>query len=100
MNEQANVFLTKMSEKVNNGEYDNYLTIPFLSRKLLISSFKARINKKIETNATPLLSDVEIIDSINDAKEVATATAKIFLELGLLKETENGIEVSEKLLKL
>ena len=95
MNDKAKVFFTKISEKVKNGDYDEFLDIPFISRKTILAAFKARILKKIETNATPLLSDKEIYECIGDAREVAAITAKLFLELGILEKTDDGLNVSD-----
>ena len=67
-----------------------------MSRDLLRSSFQARMNKKIETNSTPLLSSTEIEDAIKDVKEIAVSAAAIFLEVGILENTEEGTHLSER----
>jgi len=96
MSEQSKVFLSKMSEKINNGEFDYALTIPFISRELIYSSIKARIVKKIETGATPLLNEAEIKDSINDAREIAAHTALIFFHNGMLEIKDGELVLTEK----
>lgn len=95
MTEQTKVFLTKVSEKIRNGEFDKELSL-FVSRDLIYSAIKARINKKIETGSTPLLSDNEITESINDAKEVAASTLAIFLKLGIVKIIEGTYKIDDK----
>lgn len=94
-NQQNEVFLNKISSKIKNGEYNEYLTIPFFTKELLFSSFKARIDKKIENNATPILNDSEIKDAIKDAKEIAVTTAKIFIANGVLVKGVDGYELSD-----
>jgi hypothetical protein len=96
MVEQAKVFLSKMSEKINNGEFDYALTIPFISRELIYSSVLARIEKKIETKATPLLNDTEVKDAINDAREIAAHTALIFFHNGMLEIKDGEFVLTEK----
>ena len=83
MNEQAKVFLNKMSEKIRAGEFDE--EFPFFTRDLIYASIKARIDKKLETGATPLLTETEVKEAIKDAKETAVMTAKLFLEAGILE---------------
>ncbi len=96
MSEQGRVFLKKMSEKIRNGEYDESLNIPFATRELLYASVKARIDKKIETGATPLLSDSEIKDATKDTKETAAITCEIFYKAGITEKTEGGFIISDK----
>jgi len=96
MSEQAEVFLKKLNDQISEGQFDNVLTIPFMSRDLLRSSFQARMNKKVETHSTPLLSSTEIEDAIKDVEEIAVSTAAIFLEVGILENTAEGTQLSEK----
>lgn len=100
MNEQAKVFLNKIREKIKNGHYDKELTIPFMNQESLYDSIRSRVIKKIKTGATPLLTEHEIKDAIQDCKELAVITSQIFLELGILRKTEKGFEVNEKFRKL
>src|ERR1035437_2939454 len=95
-----NVFLTKISEKIQNGEFDEHLILPLMTKELLHSSVKARINKKIETRATPVLNDAEVLDAIEDAKETAGSTMMIFLQLGLMEKNDKGGYQLTKLGKL
>jgi hypothetical protein len=85
-----NVFLSKIGEQIQNGEFDKYLTMPLMTKELLYSSIKARIQKKIENKATPVLNDAEIVDAIEDAKETAGFTFEIFLKVGFLEKVEDG----------
>jgi len=95
-NINKNVFLNKISEKIKQGEFDIYLTIPFMSRDLLFYSIKGRIDKKIDTGGTPILSDAEIKDCISEAKETATNIIACYIKNGFMKRTEEGLEFTEK----
>lgn len=96
MNEQAKVFLSKMSGRIRNGEYDKYLNIPFATRELLYAAVKAKINKKIETSSTPLLTDTEIKIAIQDARETAAVTCELFNKIGITEKTDDGYIINEK----
>lgn len=101
-NESAQVFLNKVKDKIGKGDYDEELTVPFMKRESIYASIKARVIKKLENGATPLLSDAEIKDAIKDAKEVAAISLEIFSKIGILQKTEEGWVVTpsgEKLLK-
>lgn len=95
--EQAKVFLSKIKERIKDGEYDAYVK-PFVSRDLIYASFKARILKKLDTGATPILSESEIKDALQDAKDIGVITYALFLEAGIIKKEENNVSVQTKLL--
>jgi hypothetical protein len=95
-----NVFLTKISEKLYNGEFDSRLNVPFLTKELVYSSIKSRIERKIEQKSTPVLNDSELNDAIEDAKETAGFTFNIFFKLGLIEKCEDGSFQPTKLGKL
>jgi len=99
MNEQSKVFLNKISEKIKEGVFDDAVSV-FVSKELIYSSIKARVLKKLENGATPLLTDAEIKDAIKDAKETGLITSAIFIKIGLLEKTENGYQVCPKYKKL
>jgi len=94
MNEQAKVFFSKISEKINEGFYDEFITIPFMSRQLIIKLIKFNINKKLDMNSTPILSEQEIKNIINDAKETALVTTQIFINIGLIEKVNDNYKVS------
>jgi len=93
-NEQSKVFLSKIREKIFNGEFDEYV-MPFVSRELIYASIKARIDKKLETGATPILSDTEIKEALKDTKEIAAITYALFLNAGIIEKTDDGPIVSK-----
>ena len=93
---KESIFLVKINKRIDQGEFDRDLSVPFASRKLLKSLIKSKINKKIETNATPILSENNIIDCINEVKETAATTAGIFLKVGILEKVDGEYRVNEK----
>lgn len=92
-----NVFLNKISQRVKNGDFDAYLTLPFMTRELFISSIKGRIDKKIATGGTPILSDTELRDCLAETKETAVSIIAIYLKMGFMIKTEEGYEMTEKM---
>ena len=101
-NETAQMFLNNIRDKINQGDYDSEL-VPIQQKKSLFASIKARVDRKLETGGTPILSEAEIKDSFKDAKEVAAITLGIFKKLGIVENTEEGWKVTtlgEKVLKL
>lgn len=94
--ESAQVFLNKIKDQIGKGVYDKELTVPFMKRESIYASIKARVTKKLETGATPLLSDAEIKDAIKDAKEVAAISLEIFSKIGILEKTAEGWIVTPK----
>jgi predicted phage tail protein len=94
--ESAQVFLNKIKDKINKGEYDKELTVPFMKKESIYASVKARVTKKLETGGTPLLSEAEIKDAIQDAKEVAAISLALFSKVGILEKTEAGWIVTSK----
>lgn len=91
-----NVFFNKINERINNGDFDVYLTLPFMSRALLLSSIKGRLKKKNETAGTPILSDAELRDCIEEVKETALHIIATYLQFGFIEKTETGIQFTEK----
>jgi len=84
-----NIFLDNIKNKIENGEYDKYLTIPLISRKLIYASIKGRIERHIKKGQAPILSESEILLAINDAKETSSETFKIFVKAGILEKNKN-----------
>lgn len=96
MKENNNVFLVKISEKIKQGDFDSYLTIPFMTRELLLLTIKSKFNKRVETGGTPILSDHEIQDCILQVKETAAITCALFEKFGFLQRTSEGYKLSKK----
>jgi hypothetical protein len=89
------VFLNKIGQRVKNGDFDTYLTLPFMTRELLFSSLRGKINKKISTGTTPILNDTEIKDCLAETKETAAYIICTYLKLGFISRTETGYEFTE-----
>jgi len=90
------VFLTKISQRIKNGDFDVYLTLPTMTRELLYLTIKGRITKKINSGGTPVLNDNDIKDCILEVKEAAASTIAIYLKLGFIERTETGFEFTER----
>jgi len=90
------VFLSKINQKINNGDFDMYLTIPFMSRDLLYLTIKGKITKKIATGGTPILNDSEVKECLADVKETSVYMLLIFTQLGFIEKTETGFEFTAK----
>jgi hypothetical protein len=67
-----------------------------MSKKLLIDTVKGKINRKIEKNVAPVLTDAEIKLVFEEIKETAGTTFYIFRKYGLLEETDEGYQISKK----
>jgi hypothetical protein len=85
------VFLNKISQKIRSGDYNEYLTLPFMTKDLLLVSIRERINKKLLTKTTPILSDNEIKDCIDEVKETAVNIMAVYLRMGFIEKTEEGL---------
>jgi hypothetical protein len=90
------VFLSKIMQRIKNGDFDAYLTMPFMTRDLLVTTIKGRLEKKIATGGTPILSDADLKDCIADVKETAVFIVAIYVKLGFMVRTEEGFEFTEK----
>jgi hypothetical protein len=90
------VFLSKISQRIKNGDFDTYLTLPFMTRHLLHITIKSKLDKKLETGGTPILSDNEIKDCLADVKETALNIILCYIKNGFMVRTETGLEFTEK----
>jgi predicted small metal-binding protein len=93
------VFYNKIMQRVKNGDFDAYLTIPFMTRDLFSKSLKGRLDKKMNTGSTPILSDAEIKDCLAETKETAANIIVTYLKCGFMVRTEDGFEFTEKVYK-
>lgn len=93
---KANIVLEKINFRIDMGEFDNSLGVPFASRKLLKALIKSKMIKKVETNATPILSEVNIAECIKDVRETAAFTVAVFIESGIMEKVGNEYKVTDK----
>jgi len=97
----AKIFLDRVLNRIDSGEFDEHLNIPFASRKLLRSLVESKMAKKVETNSTPVLSDTDLWNCVAEVRETAAHTASVFVKKGILVNDENGVLViNPKLEKL
>jgi len=94
--ESKDVFLTEMKNKINAGTYDDQLTLPFMTRKLMIATLEGKIKKRLESGGTPMLTDAEINNMIEDIKEASGSAFYLFVQYGILEKTEKGYQLSAK----
>jgi hypothetical protein len=90
------VFYHKIKEQTLNGVFDPFLTIPFMSRDLLIATFSEKLQRKIDTGGTAILTDVEIRECISETKEIAGIIVSIYMKFGFIEKTEEGYEFTKK----
>jgi hypothetical protein len=65
-----------------------------MSKELLFSTIKTKIERKINTSGTPILNDAEIKDCIEETKITAVNTFGIFINQGFINKTESGFELT------
>lgn len=94
--ESNKVFLNNFKNEVDEGKYDKYLTLPFMTKKLLYDTVKGKIDKKISSNKTPTMSDREILTTIEEIKETSGSIFYLFLKYGILEKTDTGYQLSRK----
>ena len=93
------VFIIKISQRINQGDFDVYLNLPFMSKELLLSTMKSRLEKKIAVGGSATLNDIDIKDCLAEVKETALNIIALYLKLEFIVRTETGIEFTEKGLK-
>lgn len=95
--EALKVILDKVNKEVKDGKYDEHLTIPFMSRELILKSLTGRIQNKMEKGGNPMLTDAEVKGCIQDAKEAAGAAFHLYEKFGFLEQKEDGtFEITKK----
>ena len=93
---RADIFLGRVMERIDRGDFDSQLEIPFASRKLLKALVTQKMEKKVETNATPVLSDLDLDECVKEVRETAANTLGVFLWAGILEKTEEGVKVTKE----
>ena len=94
--QQAQIFMDQMKNLVDSGAFDEEISMPFLSRKLILAAIRTKVNKLLETGGTPLLTDAEITEAVKDAKYTAVITGLVFFRVGIIEKTNGSLKVSEK----
>lgn len=89
--EKVKIILDRIMERIDNGEFDKDLKIPFASKKMLKGLVESKMDIKLETNSTPILSDNDLDECVKEVRETAAHTASIFVKKGILVPDEDGI---------
>ena len=90
------VFLSKIGQRIKNGDFDTYLTVPLQTRELFFASLKSKMVKKISVGGSAVLSDNEIKECIKESEDTAIFTINLYFELGFIEKGEDGINITEK----
>ena len=98
--DKAKIFLDRVLNRIEIGEFDEHLSLPFASKKMLKILVEEKMQKKVETKSTPVISEKELFDLIDDIRETAAQTTATFIRVGILKENAKGIipryQISDK----
>jgi len=94
-NANGEVFLSKISQRINNGDFDVYLTVPFQTKELLFASIKTRLVNKILAAGSAVLTDHEIRECIKESENSALDIIGLYFKLGFIEKTEDGINITE-----
>jgi hypothetical protein len=83
-------FLLDFKAKLDKGDYDEHLNLPFMKKELLMAAVSGRIQRKIDKDVTPILTDSEILLCVNEVKEAAGGTFYLMVKHKILEEKEDG----------
>jgi len=90
MDQKAQIFLDRTLKRVDNGEFDEHLSIPFASRKLMKAVVTDKMKQKVENNSTPVFSDTELYEIVGEVRDTAAETTALFIKMGLLTDDGKG----------
>ena len=96
MDQKAQIFLDRTLKRVENGEFDEHLSIPFASRKLMKAVIVEKMKQKVEKNATPVFSDTELYEIVGEVRETAAYTASVLSKVGILSDNGDGFGLDTK----
>jgi len=94
--ETSEKFLLNCKTKIDQGVYDKDLVLPFISKEKLYNAIEKKINERLKSGSTPILTDNEIESMIKDMKESSGTAFYLFVKYGFLEKVENGYELSKK----
>ena len=98
LGEKGKIVLTRINARIDNGEFDNEFNLPFMSKKMFKKLVTHKIEKEVSEGGNPVLSNTDLKTIIEDLRETARETFKIFLENGILEVDENkNISLSSSL---
>lgn len=88
--EQAKIFLKKIHERIEDGDYDSEMVIPFMDRELFFKLLKNKVESKEKKNVNPLLTTEEIKNVMKDLKETSVNIAGLYFKLGFIEKNKDG----------
>lgn len=87
--EQGKIFLKKIHERINEGDYDSEMIMPYMDRKLFFRLVKNKVLSKENNNSNPLLTTEEIKHIISDLRETSLNIVSLYLKLGFIEKNSN-----------
>ena len=89
--------LGEIKAQIDEGQFDEHLTLPFMNKKLLYAAFQGRVERKVEKGGALTFSESEVKNTIEEAKEAAGGTFYLMVKHGILEANEEGgFELSAK----
>jgi len=82
--------LGEIKIQIDEGQFDEHLTLPFMNKKLLFAAFKGRIERKEEKETALTFSEAEVKNTIEAAKEAAGGTFYLMVKNGILEPNAKG----------
>jgi len=95
-NPNNKVFLSKIAQRIKDGDFDKYLILPFMTKELFYTRIKDNIDKKISTGGTPILNDAEVKECLEETKKTAVAIFALFIKEGMIIRTDDDYELTPK----
>lgn len=88
------VFLTNISKMYVNGDYDQYIIMPFMTKELFITCVSQKLDKKINKGLSAVLTDTEIKEVFSQMYDICLEIVKLYTDSGIIKSTDNIYELS------
>ena len=89
-------FLKKIKERIDNGEYKEHFTLPFMSPEKLYNAIEKKVLQLEKNGGTPILSDPDIDEMIKEMKEASGVAFYLFLKHRFLEKIGDSYQMSEK----
>jgi len=89
LEEKGKIVLARINARIDNGEFDGEFNLPFMSKKMFKKLINHKIDKEVSEGGNPVLSNTDIKTILEDLRETARETFRIFLENGILEVDEN-----------
>ena len=86
------VFLSKITQRISNGDFDSMLVVPFMTRDLFLVSIKNHLNERETNGRARVLTDNEIKDCLLESEETANEITNAYIKNGILEVTDEGLQ--------